>query len=118
MGFRELHYFNLAMLGKQLWGLMQNPNSLSARILRSKYFPRGDVLSAGLGFKPSYLWRSLSAARELVKEGMAWMVGNGKSISISKDRWIGTDKLNASRSAISDAWIEKRVESIIESDTG
>lgn len=104
VGFRGLHYFNLALLGKQLWGLMQDPKTLSARILRSKYFPRGDVLNAGLGFKPSYLWCSLLTARDLVKEGRAWIVGNGKSISIRNERWIGMDRLSTPRSAISEEW--------------
>lgn len=63
LGFRELHMFNLAMLAKQLWILLQNTGSLTHRILKAKYFPRKDIMEAGLGYKPSYLWRSLSAAK-------------------------------------------------------
>lgn len=36
IGFRELQYFNMAMLGKQLWNIMQNPGSLSAQILSER----------------------------------------------------------------------------------
>lgn len=118
VGFWELHYFNLAMLGKQLWGLMRDPNTLSARILHSNYFPRGDILNVGFDFKPSYLWRRLLSARDLVEKGRAWIVGNGKSISISNERRIGMDRLSTPGSAISEEWMDKKVESIIEVDTG
>jgi hypothetical protein len=34
MGFRDLRLFNLAMLGKQGWRLMEHPDSLCARVLK------------------------------------------------------------------------------------
>jgi hypothetical protein len=37
MGFRDLEIFNLAFLAKQGWWLVQQPNSLIARILKAKY---------------------------------------------------------------------------------
>ena len=36
MGFRDLHYFNLAMLAKQGWTLLSNPDSLCTRILKAR----------------------------------------------------------------------------------
>ena len=59
MSFKSLHVFNLAMLGKQGWCIMTNPSSLIAPIYKAKYFPRCDFLSAKLGHKPNYVWRSL-----------------------------------------------------------
>ena len=44
MGFRDLHSFNLAMLAKQCWRLIQNPDSLCARVLSAKYYLDGNVL--------------------------------------------------------------------------
>jgi hypothetical protein len=37
MGFRDLHLFNIAMLGKQGWRLITKPDTLCARILAGKY---------------------------------------------------------------------------------
>lgn len=41
MGFRDFHSFNLAMLAKQVWRLINEPDSLCARVLRTKYYPDG-----------------------------------------------------------------------------
>jgi hypothetical protein len=45
MGFRDLHLFNLALLGNQGWRLIMNPNSLCAKVLSGRYYkeicPRG-----------------------------------------------------------------------------
>jgi hypothetical protein len=37
MGFRNLHYFNLSMLAKQVWKLLSELESLCAMVLRAKY---------------------------------------------------------------------------------
>lgn len=46
MGFRQLHGFNLAMLGKQAWKLLTMPESLMTRLLKAKYFPSCSFLHA------------------------------------------------------------------------
>ena len=46
MGFRNLQAFNLAMLAKQGWRLISNPNSLMAQIYKARYYPHGDVFQS------------------------------------------------------------------------
>lgn len=46
MGFRDLHLFNIAMLGKQGWRLMTKPDTLCARILAGKYYHNTDFMNA------------------------------------------------------------------------
>ena len=46
MGFRDLYSFNLAMLAKQCWRLITDPDSLCARVLKAKYYPNGSLLQA------------------------------------------------------------------------
>jgi hypothetical protein len=36
MGFRHLHDFNLAMLGKQGWNLLTNQDTIVARIFKAR----------------------------------------------------------------------------------
>lgn len=81
------------MLAKQFWNLMLQPRSLAYRILQAKYIPRSDILNAGLGYNPSYLWRSLLASKNLVHEGMGWRIGDGKSVNVAHDRWIGCENV-------------------------
>ena len=90
MRFRNLQAFNLAMLAKQGWRLISNPNSLVAQLYKAKYYPHGDVLNAKLGSSPSYTWRSILKGLEVVRRGSRWRVGNGERISIWEDKWIPT----------------------------
>jgi len=60
MGFRDLHLFNLAMLARQGWRLIMEPDSLCAQVLRAKCFPNGDLLAAKEKPGISYSWRSLA----------------------------------------------------------
>ena len=69
MGFRDLKAFNLALLAKQGWRLHQNPNSLAHRVLKAKYFSDSSFTEAQLGKKPSYIWRSIMATKNIIKEG-------------------------------------------------
>ena len=88
MGFRDIHYFILAMLAKQAWRLLENPDSLCATILRAKYFPDGDLLNAKLKKGSSFTWQSIMAGVNTLKHGYIWRVGNGQKIDIWEDAWI------------------------------
>jgi hypothetical protein len=62
LGFRDIHVFNLAMLAKQSWQLVQNSESLCAKVLSAKYYPEGDVLKAKTRSNMSYTWHSSQRA--------------------------------------------------------
>ena len=78
MGFRKLQAFNLAMLAKQAWRILTNPSSLIACLLKARYFPIGDILSAMLGSSSSYSWKSIFNSLGVIRKGTWWRVGNGK----------------------------------------
>lgn len=55
LGFHEMYYFNLAMVAKQYLRLARNGDSVTAKILKMGYYPRGNIESVIVGFQPSYL---------------------------------------------------------------
>jgi hypothetical protein len=81
MGFRDLHLFNLAMLARQGWRLLLDPESLCAQVLRAKYYPDGNLLSAFEKPGISYSRRSIVRGLQAIKSGMIWRVGDGLRIT-------------------------------------
>jgi len=88
MGFRDIQDFNLALLAKQAWRLLLNPHSLFFRVYKSRYFPNYSFMDAELGSNPSYVWRSLLAAKEIICEGSKWGVGDGRTIGVTTHKWL------------------------------
>lgn len=70
LGLRDLECFNLALLAKQAWRIITCPNSLLARILKARYFPRESFFTAELGERPSLTWRSIRSARSALQPGL------------------------------------------------
>ena len=88
LGFRDLHAFNIAMLARQAWRLIQNPNSLCAQVLSARYYPNDSILNASPKGGISYTWRSILKGINLLKKGIIWRVGSGNNINIWSDPWI------------------------------
>lgn len=63
LGVHDLKKFNLSMLAKQGWRILNASNPLVTAIMKAKYFPNTDFLNAQLGSNPSYAWRSIMSAQ-------------------------------------------------------
>ena len=94
MRFRDLRDFNLAMLAKQGWRMLQGNDSLLYKCFKARYFPRSSFLDAKESPSCSYVWRSLMVALPTLRSGYCWRVGNGSSISVVGDRWIPNHPTN------------------------
>ena len=88
MGFRDFKALNLALLAKQGWRMLENPNALVHRVYKAKYFANESFLNAQVGRRPSYVWRSIMAAKDIIMKGSQWCIGNGQKVHIWEDRWI------------------------------
>ncbi|KAL4339153.1 hypothetical protein GQ457_08G031640 [Hibiscus cannabinus] len=89
MAFKDLHLFNIALLGKQLWCLLSEPGSLLYRTFRAKYFPDGDLLHASVPACSSFSWKGLHHALSRLRDGFFWTLGIDSQIHMFKDRWGG-----------------------------
>jgi hypothetical protein len=93
LGFRNIEMFNLALLARQAWRLLQELTSLSARVLKAAYYPDGDFLNANLGSSPSRVWRAIMDGKNVLEQGIIKRVGTGESINIWKTNWLSRDDL-------------------------
>uniref|UniRef100_A0A803NFE6 Reverse transcriptase domain-containing protein n=1 Tax=Cannabis sativa TaxID=3483 RepID=A0A803NFE6_CANSA len=88
MGFRNLRDFNLALLGKQGWRLLTRTDSLVSMVFKARYYPHGSYLNAPLGNNPSFVWRSIWEAQQLVTKGTRWCIGDGNNINVVGEAWL------------------------------
>ena len=56
--------------------------SLLFMVFKAKYFLNCDFVQATVWRNPSFVWRSIMAAQDIVRRGLRWQVGNGNSIHI------------------------------------
>lgn len=78
LGLKDIHQFNFAILAKQGWRL----------IMRAPYFLNTDFLNAKLGDNPSYMWRSIFLAQDIIKQGCRRCIGNEDSTFVWKVMWL------------------------------
>lgn len=88
LGFRSLHGFNLAPLGKHIWNFLHNPSSLVARIYKAKYFRDNSILEAKKGSGGRFIWNGIWETNEMFCSGYRWVLGDGRSICIFQDSWL------------------------------
>ena len=63
------------------------------RILYFTMFIRRDIsplsfMDANVGNNPSFVWRSLLQARDIITEGGAWKIGDGETVGIDSHKWL------------------------------
>ncbi|MBA0832850.1 hypothetical protein Goarm_017209 [Gossypium armourianum] len=88
LGFRHLSDQNMPFLMKIGFDLVSKSNALWVRVLWSKY-----GLDSINRSQCSHLRRSLAKIWPLLRENLAWAIGDGASIRCWKDSWI-SDVIN------------------------
>lgn len=68
MGFRDLAKFNIALIAKQGWRLITNPDSLLAQVLKSKYYLETDFLHSNLKSSASFTWKSIWLSQKILRD--------------------------------------------------
>lgn len=88
LGFRNLHGFNIALLGKHCWKFIQQPQALVSRVFKARYFDNTHLLKAQKGTGSSFIWLGIHEAKEALLKGFRWVLGDGEDIVAVKDHWL------------------------------
>ena len=67
--------------------MIHGTHSLFYRVYKARYFPTCSFMEAEVGSNPSYVWHSLLSARELLREGSIWSIGDGRTVGIKSHNW-------------------------------
>ncbi|XP_071926080.1 uncharacterized protein [Coffea arabica] len=63
MGFRDLEASNMALLAKQIWRIVTNPNLLVSKVLKARYMKEIDWLEQQPPNNASWCWKSYVVAK-------------------------------------------------------
>lgn len=67
---------------------MTKPDALVSRVLKARYYPDCHLLQACRRGGSSYTWSGLWEAKEVMKQGLRWVLGDGNTIKIKTDKWL------------------------------
>ncbi|XP_017632704.1 uncharacterized protein LOC108475235 [Gossypium arboreum] len=117
IGIRDIRLFNLALLGRQVWRLVSNKDTLCFKVLSTKYFPDNNIFHSKKTEKVSFTRNSIVATENILKDGFGWQVGNGNKINIREDNWgieglnggtFNMDMTDPNDSSVVDLWIKEQ----------
>ena len=118
MGFKEIEKFNDALLAKQVWRMINNHNSLCHQVFKARFFPNCSILEAKDLNSSSYAWRSILSARDVIRKGMVWHIGNGQNVRIKEDKWLPGSPNCPITSPLPSVAAETKVQTLINSKLG
>src|SRR4051812_40840516 len=86
LNLMDFESFNLSLLARQAWRILQNPNTLSARILKSIHYRTSPspFLESPVRNHPYQIWRVVSVGKDIIKQG----IGNMRDTEILSCNWL------------------------------
>lgn len=85
----DLHTFNLALLVKQRWRILQNETSLLHRVYKARYFPSTSFFGVKVGYKSLLcVLENLGDKKVDVQKVCRCRIEDEKSARLWKDPWL------------------------------
>ncbi|XP_057444797.1 uncharacterized mitochondrial protein AtMg00310-like [Lotus japonicus] len=78
IGLRKTRDHNVALLGKHVWEILVDSNKPWVQLMKARYFPNCSFLLATEN-QGSSVWRGFLKAREVLRPGFEFKIGNGLS---------------------------------------
>lgn len=86
----EIPNFKIWPFAKLIWRILINDQALWVHILKSKYFPRSNLLRARNKQSATPLWRNIINVKDALLPIFYWDLRDPDSISIWEDPWVPT----------------------------
>ena len=80
LGFRDLENFNEALLAKQCWRILLQPNLQMSKVIRARYLRDRNLFESKVKNSDCWVWKSISSARELLAKGIMKRIGDGNAV--------------------------------------
>ena len=87
-------------------------------VLNLDFFPNDSILDAKDSALGSYAWKSILSARNVIKKGAVWRIGDGQSVCIKEDKWLPDKAYRKVSSPIPLIPPNAKVSSLIDANTG
>ena len=88
LGFRDISIFNQALVAKQSWRIIQDSESLMARVLKARYLKHEDFLNAKIGTNLSFIRRSILWGRKIILKSTRWRIDSGEDVQVYNSNWL------------------------------
>lgn len=90
---RNLYHLNTAILFWQAWKMYSKPDLLASKLFREKHGENWFDKAVTPSIQPTALWsaRGILRSVESMRNGLKRKLGNGCSIRIAEDKWLGPD---------------------------
>lgn len=92
IGIRDAELANTALLGKLVSDCLQGYDKLWIQVLFAKYLGKNSILDVEAKLNSSYFWRGLLKARDDLRHGFSFKLGQGQSSFWYSD-WSGLGML-------------------------
>ncbi|XP_019157963.1 PREDICTED: uncharacterized protein LOC109154684 [Ipomoea nil] len=100
LGLRKASHFNDALLAKLAWQMCGNSDKLWVKVMRDKYVKQGEFFSSSVPGNASWAWKSIIRGRRTVISNAVWKVGDGRSINVWTDWWVGNIPLGLDQNVV------------------
>ncbi|GER55378.1 heat stress transcription factor A-7b [Striga asiatica] len=90
LGFQDIQIFNEALIAKQIWRLLTQPQLWVSRIIKAKYYSDSSILAAERKVNASWLWNSWLKVRDNCAKWMQSVIHNGKEEDCSSIMQLNT----------------------------
>lgn len=94
LDIKQMTKLNGSLLAKVGWKIMTEQDALWVKVVKGKSLSNSNFLECRANAQSSYTWRSVIKGQDVLKRGLKWVIGNGRTVKFWIDVWIGNAPLS------------------------